>query len=73
MTERYSIVATDYCGPKAKDCKPGEVIQFTDTFKFPTVLDYGVKLLILQEADIAGIEEEGSYRPEMLFDRREVA
>ncbi len=49
------------CGPKATDCKPGDIIQFTDIFKFPPIIDHGVKCLILQEADIAGIEEEGSY------------
>lgn len=49
------------CGPKAEDCKPGEIIHFTDIFKFPVIIDHGVKVLILQEADIAGVEEEGSY------------
>ena len=49
------------CGPKAEDCKPGDIIHFTDLFKFPIILDHGQKRLILQEADIAGIEEDGFY------------
>lgn len=39
------------------DSKVGDVIQFTDVFKFPVILDHGQKRLILQEADICGIEE----------------
>ncbi len=44
-------------GPKAQDCKPGDIIHFTDLFKFPIILDQGMKRLILQEADICAIEE----------------
>ncbi len=61
------------CGPKAQDCKPGDVIQFTHLFKFPEIKYHGQSLRILQEADIAGIEEQGSYRSKpMLFDRPEL-
>ena len=49
---RGKIIA---CGPKATDCQPGQIIHFTDTFKFPVIMDHGLKRLILQEADIAGI------------------
>ena len=39
------------------DSRVGDVIQFTDIFKFPVIMDRGEKRLILQEADICGIEE----------------
>lgn len=39
------------------DSHVGDVIQFTDIFKFPVIVDRGEKRLILQEADICGIEE----------------
>lgn len=39
------------------DSKVGDVIQFTDIFKFPVIVEHGQKRLILQEADICGIEE----------------
>jgi co-chaperonin GroES (HSP10) len=55
---RGMIVAA---GPAAKDCKSGDVIQFTDVYRFPRVIDRGDELLILQEADICGIEESGEY------------
>lgn len=54
--QRARILA---CGPKASDCKVGDVIHFTDLFKFPEVIYKGQKVLFLQEADICGIEEEG--------------
>lgn len=40
------------------DAQVGDVIQFTDIFKFPQILDRGEKFLILQEADICAIEED---------------
>lgn len=40
----------------ASDSQVGDVIQFTDAFKFPVVMDHGKKRLILQEADICAIE-----------------
>lgn len=43
------------------ECKVGDIIHFTDAFKFPIILDHGLKCLILQEADIAGVEEDGRY------------
>ena len=49
------------CGPKAQDCQVGDIIHFTDLFKFPLIMDHGQKRLILQEADICGIEEEWSH------------
>jgi co-chaperonin GroES (HSP10) len=36
----------------------GDVIQFTDIFKFPAITHEGVRYLILQEADIFFIEEQ---------------
>lgn len=39
------------------DSKVGDLIQFTDIFKFPVIMDRGEKRLILQEADICGIEQ----------------
>lgn len=44
-------------GPKATDTRVGDVIQFTDIFKFPHLIDHGQKCLILQEADVCFIEE----------------
>jgi co-chaperonin GroES (HSP10) len=45
-------------GPDVKwGTRIGDVIRFTDIFKFPVIMDRGVKCLILQEADIFGIEE----------------
>lgn len=41
----------------ADDSRPGDVIHFTDLFKFPVIMDAGQKRLILQEADICFIEE----------------
>lgn len=42
------------------DAKVGDVIQFTDIFRFPTLMDGGEKRLLLQEADISAIEESAS-------------
>ncbi len=39
------------------DVQPGDLIHFTDIFKFPVVEDQGQKLLMLQEADVCFIEE----------------
>lgn len=39
------------------DSQVGDVIQFTDAFRFPVIIDQGRKRLILQEADICAIEE----------------
>lgn len=45
-------------GPKANwGVRPGDVIHFTDAFKFPVILDHGEKRLILQEADVCFIED----------------
>lgn len=41
----------------AGDSRPGDVIHFTDLFKFPVILDHGEKRLILQEADICFVED----------------
>lgn len=46
----------DYLPRGPTDSKPGDMIQFTDAFKFPVIMDHGAKRLILQEADICGIE-----------------
>jgi chaperonin GroES len=35
----------------------GDIIQFTDVCKYPAIDYHGVRLLLLQEADICGIEE----------------
>lgn len=62
-------------GPKVKfeggyldrgpdDSKVGDIIHFTDAFKFPLIIDHGQKLHILQEADIAAIEEPGMFHME---------
>jgi co-chaperonin GroES (HSP10) len=58
-------------GPKVKfddrwrprgpsDTQVGSVVHFTDIFKFPPVTVEGEKLLILQEADVAFIEERAA-------------
>lgn len=48
-------------GPKANwGVQPGDVIHFTDAFKFPVILDQGEKRLILQEADVCFIEDRES-------------
>lgn len=39
------------------DAQVGDIIHFTDIFKFPVILDHGDKRLILQEADVCFIEE----------------
>lgn len=39
------------------DTQPGDVIHFTDIFKFPPVQVEGERLLILQEADVCFVEE----------------
>lgn len=52
---RAEVVAI---GPKVTwGTKVGDTIQFTDNFKFPVVEHDGERLLILQEADVCGIEE----------------
>jgi co-chaperonin GroES (HSP10) len=39
------------------DVQVGDVIHFTDIFRFPVVEVEGERLLILQEADVGGVEE----------------
>lgn len=41
----------------AGDAAVGDVIHFTDIFKFPVIIDQGDRRLILQEADVQFIEE----------------
>lgn len=39
------------------DAQVGDLIHFTDIFKFPVIMDGGEKRLILQEADVCFVEE----------------
>lgn len=39
------------------DAQVGDIIHFTDIFKFPVILDQGAKRLLLQEADICFVED----------------
>lgn len=41
----------------SSDAQVGDIIHFTDIFKFPVILDHGEKRLILQEADVQFIDE----------------
>jgi hypothetical protein len=42
----------------------GDVIHFTDIFKFPVIEQDGERLLILQEADVCFIEEREAHGPD---------
>lgn len=39
------------------DAQVGDLIHFTDLFKFPVIEDQGVRCLLLQEADICFVED----------------
>lgn len=46
-------------GPKVKwGTQVGDIIHFTDIFRFPVIMDHGAKRLILQEADVMFVEEQ---------------
>lgn len=53
-----SVKFDDIYRPRtAVDAQVGDIVQFTDIFRFPVIMDHGQKRLILQEADICFIEE----------------
>lgn len=39
------------------DAQVGDIVHFTDIYKFPVIFDHGEKRLILQEADVCFVEE----------------
>jgi co-chaperonin GroES (HSP10) len=39
------------------DTRVGDMIHFTDLFKFPVIVDQGQRRLLLQEADVCFVEE----------------
>lgn len=40
------------------DVQVGDVVQFTDVMTYPTVYEDFTKLLIIQEADVCGVEQQ---------------
>lgn len=45
----------------ASDVQVGDVIHFTEMFKFPQVEQDGERLLILQEADVCFVEDDREW------------